>query len=118
MCIFLHQLSRIALFKATRSAIRLGKWLSACHVYRHAVSFSHTAKAPSLVRMPLTNKSKNADCGAALTTGSDRGEGHQLSQPRDQDVPPGDGGGGAGGGEDNQGDPGIVKSPSDPKQYR
>ncbi|XP_048117608.1 nardilysin [Alosa alosa] len=63
--------------------------------------------------MPLTNKSKNAECSAALAPGSDRGEGHQLSQPRDQDVPPGDGGG-----EDSQGDPEIVKSPSDPKQYR
>lgn len=83
--------------------------MSACH----AVSFSHSAKVPSLLRMPLTNKSKNADCGAALATGSDRGEGHQLSQPRDPDVPPEDGGG-----EDNQGDPGIIKSPSDPKQYR
>lgn len=109
-----HLISRIALFKATRSAIRLGKCLSACHVYGHTVSFSHSAKVPLLVRMPLTNKSKNADCGAALTTGSDRGEAHQPSQPREQDVPPEDGGGG----EDNQGDPEIIKSPSDPKQYR
>ncbi|XP_063074954.1 nardilysin [Engraulis encrasicolus] len=63
--------------------------------------------------MPLTNKSKNVDSGAALPTGSDGGEGAQPSQPRGQDLPPGDGGG-----EDNQGDAEIIKSPSDPKQYR
>lgn len=59
--------------------------------------------------MPQTNKFKSAaSSSAAQSAGPDREE-----ALRDPNAPPGDSGG-----EDNQGDPQIVKSPSDPKQYR
>uniref|UniRef100_A0A671SPX0 Nardilysin-like n=1 Tax=Sinocyclocheilus anshuiensis TaxID=1608454 RepID=A0A671SPX0_9TELE len=59
--------------------------------------------------MPQTNKFKSAGASsAAQSAGPDRGE-----TLRDPNAPPGDSGG-----DDNQGDPQIIKSPSDPKQYR
>uniref|UniRef100_A0A672PFP1 Nardilysin convertase n=1 Tax=Sinocyclocheilus grahami TaxID=75366 RepID=A0A672PFP1_SINGR len=59
--------------------------------------------------MPQTNKFKSAAASsAAQSAGPDRGE-----ALRDPNAPPGDSGG-----DDNQGDPQIIKSPSDPKQYR
>uniref|UniRef100_A0A672Q7W2 Nardilysin convertase n=1 Tax=Sinocyclocheilus grahami TaxID=75366 RepID=A0A672Q7W2_SINGR len=59
--------------------------------------------------MPQTNKFKSAGASsAAQSAGPDRGE-----ALRDPNAPPGDSGG-----DDNQGDPQIIKSPSDPKQYR
>uniref|UniRef100_A0A672PMH3 Nardilysin convertase n=1 Tax=Sinocyclocheilus grahami TaxID=75366 RepID=A0A672PMH3_SINGR len=63
----------------------------------------------SLLKMPQTNKFKSAAASsAAQSAGPDRGE-----ALRDPNAPPGDSGG-----DDNQGDPQIIKSPSDPKQYR
>uniref|UniRef100_A0A671KBF5 Nardilysin-like n=1 Tax=Sinocyclocheilus anshuiensis TaxID=1608454 RepID=A0A671KBF5_9TELE len=59
--------------------------------------------------MPQTNKFKSASASsAAQSAGPDRGE-----ALRDPNAPPG-----YSGGDDNQGDPQIIKSPSDPKQYR
>ncbi|KTF90084.1 hypothetical protein cypCar_00022127 [Cyprinus carpio] len=59
--------------------------------------------------MPQTNKFKSAAASsAAQSAGPDRGE-----ALRDPNAPPGDSDG-----DDNQGDPQIIKSPSDPKQYR
>uniref|UniRef100_A0A672Q6A6 Nardilysin convertase n=1 Tax=Sinocyclocheilus grahami TaxID=75366 RepID=A0A672Q6A6_SINGR len=67
------------------------------------------AKVVSLLKMPQTNKFKSAGASsAAQSAGPDRGE-----ALRDPNAPPGDSGG-----DDNQGDPQIIKSPSDPKQYR
>ncbi|XP_066547909.1 nardilysin b [Amia ocellicauda] len=66
--------------------------------------------------MPLTNKSKSAcSCGSAPSAGPEPGD-----EARQQEDAPADEGasGDHGGGEDNPGDPEIVKSPSDPKQYR
>uniref|UniRef100_A0A671KBM1 Nardilysin-like n=1 Tax=Sinocyclocheilus anshuiensis TaxID=1608454 RepID=A0A671KBM1_9TELE len=63
----------------------------------------------SLLKMPQTNKFKSASASsAAQSAGPDRGE-----ALRDPNAPPG-----YSGGDDNQGDPQIIKSPSDPKQYR
>ncbi|XP_067308433.1 nardilysin isoform X2 [Pseudorasbora parva] len=60
--------------------------------------------------MPQTNKFKCAAASSsAQSAGPDRGE-----PLRDPNAPPGD----SGGGDDNPGDPQIIKSPSDPKQYR
>uniref|UniRef100_A0A8C1P962 Nardilysin a (N-arginine dibasic convertase) n=1 Tax=Cyprinus carpio TaxID=7962 RepID=A0A8C1P962_CYPCA len=59
--------------------------------------------------MPQTNKFKSAGASSAAQAACpDRGE-----ALRDPNAPPGDSGG-----DDNQGDPQIIKSPSDPKQYR
>ncbi|XP_051556043.1 nardilysin-like [Myxocyprinus asiaticus] len=61
--------------------------------------------------MPQTNKFKCAAASSsAQSAGPDRGEQQPLREPN---APPGDSGG-----DDNQGDPHIIKSPSDPKQYR
>uniref|UniRef100_A0A673LZS3 Nardilysin-like n=1 Tax=Sinocyclocheilus rhinocerous TaxID=307959 RepID=A0A673LZS3_9TELE len=69
----------------------------------------YCAKVASLLKMPQTNKFKSAAASsAAQSAGPDRGE-----ALRDPNAPPGDSGG-----DDNQGDPQIIKSPSDPKQYR
>uniref|UniRef100_W5MUL2 Nardilysin a (N-arginine dibasic convertase) n=1 Tax=Lepisosteus oculatus TaxID=7918 RepID=W5MUL2_LEPOC len=67
--------------------------------------------------MPLTNKSKSTGSGSAQPSSTgvlDDAKQQQEAEPRDQGAS-GDNGGG---GEDNRGDPDIVKSPSDPKQYR
>uniref|UniRef100_A0A671K993 Nardilysin-like n=1 Tax=Sinocyclocheilus anshuiensis TaxID=1608454 RepID=A0A671K993_9TELE len=67
------------------------------------------AALASLLKMPQTNKFKSASASsAAQSAGPDRGE-----ALRDPNAPPG-----YSGGDDNQGDPQIIKSPSDPKQYR
>ncbi|TRY81976.1 hypothetical protein DNTS_030982 [Danionella cerebrum] len=77
-------------------------------VIQRPVPLSSKAAA-SLFRMPQTNKFKCAAAGGpAQSPGPDRGE--ALREP---DEPPGDSGG-----QDRQGDPQIIKSPSDPKQYR
>ncbi|XP_056599848.1 nardilysin [Triplophysa dalaica] len=62
--------------------------------------------------MPQTNKFKCAAASCSTQSAPpDRGEPPQ--EVRDPNEPPGDGGG-----DDNQGDPHMIKSPSDPKQYR
>ncbi|XP_030630050.1 nardilysin [Chanos chanos] len=64
--------------------------------------------------MPQTNKFKCAAAsGSAQSAGPDRGEPQQHAEPREQEAAAG-----GSGGDDNQGDVEIIKSPSDPKQYR
>uniref|UniRef100_A0A671SQI3 Nardilysin-like n=1 Tax=Sinocyclocheilus anshuiensis TaxID=1608454 RepID=A0A671SQI3_9TELE len=78
-------------------------------VINRPVHLNSSAKVVSLLKMPQTNKFKSAGASsAAQSAGPDRGE-----TLRDPNAPPGDSGG-----DDNQGDPQIIKSPSDPKQYR
>uniref|UniRef100_A0A8C8LYJ9 Nardilysin n=2 Tax=Oncorhynchus tshawytscha TaxID=74940 RepID=A0A8C8LYJ9_ONCTS len=75
------------------------------------------AKVSSLFRMPQTNKSRSASASGSCT-GPDRGEEREEEreeaepEPKVQVQEAGDGGG------ENTGDPEIIKSPSDPKQYR
>uniref|UniRef100_A0A674F5S9 Nardilysin convertase n=1 Tax=Salmo trutta TaxID=8032 RepID=A0A674F5S9_SALTR len=77
----------------------------------------HSAKVASLFRMPQTNKSRSTSASGS-STGPDRGEerGEEREEaepePKVQVQEAGDGGG------ENTGDPEIIKSPSDPKQYR
>uniref|UniRef100_A0A8C8F062 Nardilysin n=1 Tax=Oncorhynchus tshawytscha TaxID=74940 RepID=A0A8C8F062_ONCTS len=67
--------------------------------------------------MPQTNKSRSASASGSCT-GPDRGEEREEEreeaepEPKVQVQEAGDGGG------ENTGDPEIIKSPSDPKQYR
>uniref|UniRef100_A0A8C1ZF56 Nardilysin a (N-arginine dibasic convertase) n=1 Tax=Cyprinus carpio TaxID=7962 RepID=A0A8C1ZF56_CYPCA len=78
-------------------------------VINRPVHLNSSAKVASLLKMPQTNKFKSAAASsAAQSAGPDRGE-----ALRDPNAPPGDSDG-----DDNQGDPQIIKSPSDPKQYR
>ncbi|XP_064196993.1 nardilysin-like [Anguilla rostrata] len=56
--------------------------------------------------MPQTNKSSSDASAAGQPPGPDWGDPHLFAGAR------------AGGDEDNLGDPKIIKSPSDPKQYR
>ncbi|KAM9849125.1 nardilysin b [Aulostomus maculatus] len=60
--------------------------------------------------MPQTNKSVSACSTLGLVSAPDQGEPPPPLDIRNQ--------GAAGGGEELQGDPEIVKSPSDPKKYR
>ncbi len=87
-------------------------------VYGRALLSARSAKAPSsLLRMPQTNKSRNAPAGdssGSVQAGATAEDADQVSREESQAV--GDAGGG--GGEDNVGDSEIIKSPSDPKQYR
>ncbi len=71
--------------------------------------------------MPQTNKSRNApaqcDSSGSIQGGASAEDAEPVS--REESWAAGDaGGGGEGGGEDNVGDSEIIKSPSDPKQYR
>ncbi|XP_031648488.1 nardilysin isoform X1 [Oncorhynchus kisutch] len=76
-----------------------------------------SAKVSSLFRMPQTNKSRSTSASGS-STGPDRGEEREEEReeaepgPKVQVQEAGDGGG------ENTGDPEIIKSPSDPKQYR
>ncbi|XP_054458442.1 nardilysin-like [Anoplopoma fimbria] len=73
--------------------------------------------------MPQTNKSVSSGGAQGQVSAPDQGEPPPPQEVRNQGVA-GDGGGGAGagGGErvavEDQGDPEIVRSPSDPKKYR
>uniref|UniRef100_A0A8C6PDL3 Nardilysin a (N-arginine dibasic convertase) n=1 Tax=Nothobranchius furzeri TaxID=105023 RepID=A0A8C6PDL3_NOTFU len=77
-------------------------------VYSRALLSARIAKDSSpLLRMPQTNKSRNTpvQSGASAEEPALREE-----NPTAEDA--------GGGGEDNVGDSEIIKSPSDPKQYR
>ncbi|XP_029900301.1 nardilysin [Myripristis murdjan] len=69
-----------------------------------------SAKVSSQLRMPQTNKSRNAP--ASNSSGSAQAE-DVDPVAREESLAAGHGGG-----EDNVGDGDIIKSPSDPKQYR
>lgn len=65
--------------------------------------------------MPQTNKSVSTTSAASLASAPDQGEPPPPQDARAQ-VAAGDGNVGAA--VDNQGDPEIIRSPSDPKKYR
>uniref|UniRef100_A0A3P8ZQ31 Nardilysin a (N-arginine dibasic convertase) n=1 Tax=Esox lucius TaxID=8010 RepID=A0A3P8ZQ31_ESOLU len=85
---------------------------------RLSQSWHSSAKVSSLLRMPQNNKPRCASASGSsvgLGRGIERreGRGEDEPEPRVQVQEAGDGGG-----EGNIGDPEIIKSPSDPKQYR
>lgn len=77
---------------------------------RVSLSASGAAAPPSRLRMPQANKSRNAP--AAESPGA-----AQARAPP-EDANPASRQGDPAAGEDNVGDGEIIKSPSDPKQYR
>lgn len=83
-------------------------WLSACSA----------RVSSSLSRMPQTNKSRNAP--AVDSPGSVQvGASAEATEPASREEIQAAGDSGRGGeAEDNVGDREIIKSPSDPKQYR
>lgn len=87
-------------------------------VYGRALLSARSAKGPSyLLKMPQTNKSRNApacDSSGSVQTGASAGDADPVSREESQAT----GSAGGGGEEDNVGDSEIIKSPSDPKQYR
>lgn len=89
-------------------------------VYGRALLSAHSANVPSSQsRMPQTNKSRNApasDCVCSVQAGASADDSDPV--PREESRAAGDTGGGGGGEDDNHGDRDIIKSPSDPKQYR
>lgn len=92
-------------------------------VYGRALLSARSAKvsSTSLPRMPQTNKSRNApasDSPGSVQVGATGEDPESVS--REVSLAAGDAGGSGGGGgvEDNVGDSEIIKSPSDPKQYR
>lgn len=85
-------------------------------VYGRALLSARSAKvSSSLLRMPQTNKSRNAPASDSLGS-VQAGASAEDPDPvrREESLAAGD----TGGGEDNSGDSEIIKSPSDPKQYR
>lgn len=110
----------IAVFRLTRCvAVLRSKFpvTASCPlVYGRASLSARSAKVPStLPRMPQTHKSRNApacEASCSVEGGSSADEAGLVPQEENQAA------GDAGGGEDNVGDGEIIKSPSDPKQYR
>lgn len=91
--------------------------VSLSSIHRGSLLSPHSAKVSSLFRMPQTNKSRSASASGSSTgpgRGEERGEEREEAEPelKVQVQEAGDGGG------ENTGDPEIIKSPSDPKQYR
>ncbi|CAB1327839.1 unnamed protein product [Coregonus sp. 'balchen'] len=109
--------SRAGLF-SSRPAGPKALWLSSFPANQGLSQTWHTStRVSSLFRMPQTNKSRSASASGSNTgpgRGEERGGEREAEQePRVQVQEAGDGGG-----EENTGDPEIIKSPSDPKQYR
>lgn len=99
------------MFGLTRRVCKLAVTAS-----RHAVCGRVSLSAngadvpPSLLRMPQTNKSRNAPAAespGAAQAGAPAEDANPVSRQEDLAA-----------GEDNVGDSEIIKSPSDPKQYR
>lgn len=84
-------------------------------VYGRALLSARSAKvSSSLARMPQTNKFRNAPACSGPASAEDV---DPVSMEESRAL--GDAGGGGGGSEgDNVGDREIIKSPSDPKEYR
>ncbi|XP_028421787.1 nardilysin isoform X1 [Perca flavescens] len=84
-------------------------------------TLTRSAKVSSfLPKMPQTNKSRNApafDSSSSVQGGGSAEGAHPVSREECHAAGDSRGGGGEGGG-DNVGDSEIIKSPSDPKQYR
>lgn len=82
-------------------------------VYGRALLSAPSARvSSSLPRMPQTNKSRNVP--ASDSSGASAEDTGPVAQVEIRDA----GGAAGGGGEDNVGDSEIIKSPSDPKEYR
>lgn len=80
-------------------------------VYGGALLSARSAKfSSSVLKMPQTKKSRITP--GSVQSGATAEDAEQVSREECQAA--GDGGGG----EDNVGDSEIIKSPSDPKQYR
>lgn len=77
---------------------------------------SSTVAPEDSVKMPQTNKSASGGSVPGQVSAPDQGEPPPPPQDDRTQVAAGDGGGG--GAAEDQGDPEIVKSPSDPKKYR
>ena len=112
----------IALFRLTRCVAGLkGKLVKTNFpfVHGHTLVSARSARAPtSLPRMPQTNKCRNtqpSDAPGSFQVGSSAQDPGPVS--RDVSLAAGDAGVG-GGVEVNVGDREIIKSPSDPKEYR
>lgn len=116
----------IALCRLTRCVAVLGSKFpvtASCPlVYGRALLSARSAKvSSSLPRMPQTNKSRNApasDSSGSVQAGASAEDAHPVSREECRAAGDAGAGGGGGGGEDNVGDSEIIKSPSDPKQYR
>lgn len=112
----------IALFRLTRCAALLRSKLpvtASCPVvYGRALLSARSAKvSSSLPRMPQINKSRNAptsDSSGSVQAGAAVAE-DPDPVPREESLAAGDA---REEGDDNVGDSEIIKSPSDPKQYR
>lgn len=104
----------IALYRLTRCVAVLRATFpvtASCPlVYGRTLLSTRSAKVSSQLRMPQTNKSRNAP--ASNSSGSAQAE-DVDPVAREESLAAGHGGG-----EDNVGDSDIIKSPSDPKQYR
>lgn len=81
--------------------------------YGPALLSAHSVNISSLLKMPQTNKSRDVTTkDSPGTSGQDQDQGVPVSRDWSQVA------GGGDGIEDNVGDSEIIKSPSDPKQYR
>lgn len=70
------------------------------------------------VEMPQTNKSASSATVPGQVSAADQGEPPPLPQDVRNQVAAGDEDGAGGVAAGDQGDPEIIKSPSDPKKYR
>ncbi|TWW71897.1 Nardilysin, partial [Takifugu flavidus] len=101
----------IAVIGLTRCVWKLAVTASRRVVHgRASLSARGASVPPSPTRMPQTNKSRNAAAGespGAVQAGAPAEDANPVSRQGDLAV-----------GDDNVGDREIIKSPSDPKQYR
>uniref|UniRef100_A0A7N8XZU5 Nardilysin a (N-arginine dibasic convertase) n=1 Tax=Mastacembelus armatus TaxID=205130 RepID=A0A7N8XZU5_9TELE len=98
---------------------KLPRTASCSVVYgRNLLSARSATLSSSLARMPQTNKSRNTpafDTSCSVQAGAAATADNPDSVSREGNLAAGDAGGD---GQDNVGDSEIIKSPSDPKQYR
>lgn len=86
-----------------------------CIQYSHVFSSICSSVTPQdSVEMPQTNKSVSGGSVPGQVSVPDQGE----PPPQDVRTQVAAGGGDGGGAAEDQGDPEIIKSPSDPKKYR
>lgn len=121
-----QKVSIIALLRLTRCVAGLRSKLpvaASCPLVYGCTSLSaRSAKAlSSLPRMPQTNKARNSpasDSQGSAQVGASAEDPESVTREVSLAAEDAGGEGGGGGGEDNVGDSEIIKSPSDPKQYR
>lgn len=98
----------IAVIGLTRCVWKLAVTASRRVVYGRASLSARGANGPPCPsRMPQTNKSRNAAAGESPGAGAPAEDANPVTREGDLAV-----------GDDNVGDREIIKSPSDPKQYR